>query len=468
MGSAVAGATASTQVTAGLSANIQNQEVGTIWERGLTSPVNIDLADETLYAASTDSVFAIDPTSGDFIWSTELDETISTIIGASSGVFVGTDEGVTYLDGNGSIQWNRPIGSVLNFALHDDIAYTAAQDSGGDSGIDDLVALDTDGSKIWGIDTDFGIEPQMTIHNESIIVIRNGAYPASRSDKPEQIISLSLDSGEINWSLTPDRESERGDYSGLTTHDGSIYFTQPVVLGTQGSYARLHKITAGNVDWKTETAHEPSGIPISDVVKPVVTSSGIYALGSDRTLTKYSDTDGTREWSSSTGVENITNVDNGVLVTTVSDGSGEIQKFSNNGLREWTHQFGSGYSPLDRDTFEGFGELHQIPNRNFGFVFVDHDQERLLAVGSPQDIAEDDSPGGGEPTEDDSNTTGEDQGDGEESQPAPRNSEEPRDLFFPGDNLGDLGSVNTAMMSAGGLILSIVGIAYTMVSQKNG
>lgn len=473
MGSAVAGATASTQVSTGLSGNNQNQEIETIWERGFTSPVEVDLVNETLYAASIDRVFAIDPASGDFNWSTELDEKIATIIGNSSGVFVGTDKGVTYLDDNGSVQWNRPVGSVLNFALEDDIAYTVAEDSGGESGIDDLVALDTDGNKVWSIDTEFGIEPQITIHNDAIVAIKNGAYPASRSDKPEQLISLSLDDGEENWSLTPDRESDRGGYSDLTTRDGSIYFTQRVDLGAQGRAARLHKITAGNVDWRKQVDDDmpigySSGSHRIQMVKPVVTNSGIYAQGSNRTLAKYSDTDGTEQWSSSTEVENITDLDEGVIVTTILDGSGEIQKFSSNGLQEWTYQFGSDYSSLDQDTFEGFGDLYPLPNKDMSFVFVDHDQERLLSVGSPQDAAQDDSPSEDDLTQNDSDTTGEVQDDEEDSQPEPRSSEESRDLFFPGDNLGNMGNINTTMISAGGLVLSIVGIVYTMVTQKNG
>lgn len=199
-----------------------------------------------LYVANAEGeLFALEADTGRQIWKVETQLPVSAGPGTAEGILaVGTAEGqlVVFDAQNGEELWRRDLSSEILAvpAIGDDVVVVHAGDG-------KLFGLDAaSGEQLWIYDHKV---PVLTLRGSSSPVISGGSVHSGLAGG--KMISLSLDSGEIEWERHITVPSGRSDLERMVDVDADPLVYSGTVYGGafQGDVAALGE-GSGKVFWK--------------------------------------------------------------------------------------------------------------------------------------------------------------------------------------------------------------------------
>jgi len=175
------------------------------------------MSGQTLYAASADGeVIALDRSSGDDLWDTELDTSLSGGVGVSgAGLLLGTSEGVVLkLDASdGARLWGTQ--------LHGEIL-SAPQSNGR------VVVVQTYDGKLQGLDFDTGDILWTYDSNVPVLTIRGTSTPIIDEDRVYagfangRVLAFDINNGAVLWEVRVAIPQGRSEIERIVDIDGSM------------------------------------------------------------------------------------------------------------------------------------------------------------------------------------------------------------------------------------------------------
>ncbi len=203
-----------------------------------------------IYAASENgNIVAVDIDTGNTVWSTRLNDTITGGVGAASGlVMVATEDAeVVVLNQNdGEIKWRHAVSSEVLSAPQTNGDVVVAQ-----SVDDKLVALNAaDGEQRWIVEAS---QPALTLRGSSKPVITAGSVIAGFSNGT--LVAVSADDGVYRWEERVAVPEGEYDIDRVIDVDGDLLLDGGRILAAsyQGNLMAF-EISSGRIVWGLEAS----------------------------------------------------------------------------------------------------------------------------------------------------------------------------------------------------------------------
>uniref|UniRef100_UPI00066A4962 outer membrane protein assembly factor BamB family protein n=1 Tax=Streptomyces sp. SBT349 TaxID=1580539 RepID=UPI00066A4962 len=238
-------------------------------ELNFSQPVTPVVAEEVLYAIDYDGLHAVEPSSGDRLWTGSI-ERAGSLAASGSQVFVGCDDGTVYaFDGGARPRWNFRSGKERSTTVraHGEAVCLVTD------GV--LYCLDAaTGAKRWESDREW--------QDYTLTATGDTAYVGTVD---LELYALRLDDGDQRWTRPPD-----GFLPGPPAVDAStglLYLVaqdNAVALGMDdGSERWTSPIRDGGDGWETPSP-------------AVLVGDTVYVGGADRLVYALNAADGERKW----------------------------------------------------------------------------------------------------------------------------------------------------------------------------
>lgn len=232
------------------------------------------ISGKTLYVASADGeVLAIDRSSGDDLWETELDTPLSGGVGVfGDGLFLGSSEGfVIKLDSStGSQQWSTQLrGEILSAPQSNGTVVVAQTYDGKLQGLDF-----TTGALLWAYDSNV---PVLTIRGTSTpIVDENRVYAGFANGR---VLAFDINTGAVLWEVRVAISQGRSEIERIVDIDGSMALAGGVLYAAsyQGNLVAID-VRSGRKVWQQKAS---SFAGVSQAF------GNVYVADEDGSLTAY-------------------------------------------------------------------------------------------------------------------------------------------------------------------------------------
>jgi outer membrane protein assembly factor BamB len=232
------------------------------------------ISGQTLYAASADGeVIAVERGTGDDLWETELDTSLSGGVGVyGEGLFVGSSEGVVLkLDASdGSRVWGTQLrGEILSAPQSNGRIVVVQTYDGKLQGLDFAT-----GAILWTYDSNV---PVLTIRGTSTPVIdENRVYAGFANGR---VLAFDIDTGAVLWEVRVAIPQGRSEIERLVDIDGSMELAggRLYAASYQGNLVAID-VRSGRKLWQ-QKASSFSGVSQG--------FGNIYVADDDGTLTAY-------------------------------------------------------------------------------------------------------------------------------------------------------------------------------------
>ena len=242
-------------------------------EDGYPDNVDSDPLDNTVYmtalfAPRSNAVTAL-TLDGTELWSTDIDNVLSSVVTGNGEVFVGnTDTLYSLSQGTGDIVWSQTIGKeVTGLAYHDLIVYAVAENA--------LYAYDTrSGNLVWNYEIGQGLHK----NNAADPIIHEGhVYPQTN-----YVAKVTLEDGYEKWNVNTD-----------SPHGVTLVVEDKVYVPSGNNLLVIDDIT-GEVEYTLSadvTPNSQGSVPCQEVGAVHYNDDTLYVLWTETGMTRYCDTE---------------------------------------------------------------------------------------------------------------------------------------------------------------------------------